>query len=272
MARTARVKKTCGGTACYHLMSRTNDRRFLFGKGRVKTQLVDALKRAAAFSGVEIDAYVAMDNHFHVVCKVVRGEGPIPEDEILRRVAALKGARAAEELSSHWEDLRGVGLESAVAEAQERLRARMNDISEFMKTFKETFNVWYKRERRYAGTIWSGRFMSTLVEGGRYRAVCMRYVYLNPVRAGIVARAADYAWSWIAAIDAPFAGSVPDGRLERRVAQIGGGTVFGGAAFVVDVVVALRDRFRTRRVPARAVEDMGFATHGWRLAKKESVA
>ena len=209
MARTARVKKTCGGTAYYHLMSRTNDRRFLFEKGRVKTQLVDALKRAAAFSGVEIDAYVAMDNHFHVVCKVVHGDEPVSEEEILRRVAALKGVQAAEELSSHWEDLRGAGMESVVAEAQDRLRARMNDISEFMKTFKETFNVWYKRDRRYTGTIWSGRFMSTLVEGGRYRAVCMRYVYLNPVRAGIVTRAADYAWSWIAAIDAPFAGSVP---------------------------------------------------------------
>ena len=271
MARAARVKKTCGGAAYYHLMSRTNDRRFLFVKGRVKTQLVDALKRAAAFSGVEIDAYVAMDNHFHVVCKIVRRDEPVPEDEILRRVAALKGDRAAEELSSHWEELRQIGMESVVAEAQDRLRARMNDISEFMKTFKETFNVWYKRERKYTGTIWSGRFMSTLVEGGRYRAVCMRYVYLNPVRAGIVTRAADYAWSWIAAIDAPSAGSVPDGRLERRVAQIGGGTIFGSVAFVVEVVATLRDRFRARHVPARAVEDMGFATHGWRLAKKESV-
>ena len=271
MARAARVKKTSGGAAYYHLMSRTNDRRFLFVKGRVKTQLVDALKRAAAFSGVEIDAYVAMDNHFHVVCKIVRRDEPVPEDEILRRVAALKGDRAAEELSSHWEDLRGAGMGSVVAEAQDRLRARMNDISEFMKTFKETFNVWYKRERKYTGTIWSGRFMSTLVEGGRYRAVCMRYVYLNPVRAGIVTRAADYDWSWIAAVDAPSAGSVPDGRLERRVAQIGGGTIFGSAAFVVDMVVALRDRFRAQRVPAREVEGMGFATHGWRLARKEAV-
>ena len=72
MARTARIKKSNNGTARYHLMSRTNDRRFLFEKGRVKTQLVDALKRAAAFSGVELEAYVAMDNHFHIVCKVVR--------------------------------------------------------------------------------------------------------------------------------------------------------------------------------------------------------
>ena len=63
MARTRRIKSEAVGTAYYHLMSRTNDKRFLFDRGRIKTQLVDALKRAAAFSGVEIDAYVAMDNH-----------------------------------------------------------------------------------------------------------------------------------------------------------------------------------------------------------------
>ena len=45
----------------------------------------------------------------------------------IRRVAALKGERAAEDLASHWEELRGIGMDSAVAEAQERLRARMND-------------------------------------------------------------------------------------------------------------------------------------------------
>ena len=159
-------------------------------------------------------------------------------------------------------------MESVVSEAQERLRSRMNDISEFMKTFKETFNVWYKRERKYCGSIWSGRFMSTLVEGGRYRATCMRYVYLNPVRAGIVTRAADYAWGWIAAPDEPFAGSVPEGRLARRVAQIGGGKIFGSMVFVVATAFALGSCFRSRSVPARAVEELGFATHGWRLAKE----
>ena len=174
MARTARIKKSNNGTARYHLMSRTNDRRFLFEKGRVKTQLVDALKRAASFSGVELEAYVAMDNHFHIVCKVVRGGDKLPEGELIRRVAALKGERAAEDLASHWEELRGIGMDSAVAEAQDRLRARMNDVSEFIKTFKELFNAWYKREHGYSGSIWDGRFKSTLVEDGRYRAICMR--------------------------------------------------------------------------------------------------
>ena len=268
MARTARVKKTCGGTAYYHLMSRTNDRRFLFDDGKVKTQLVDALKRAAAFSGVAIDAYAAMDNHFHVICEVVRTGVPVPEDELVRRVAALKGERAAERLAQKWKRLRMGGMEASVNEEQERLRARMNDISEFMKTFKETFNVWYKRERGYCGSIWSGRFTSTLVEGGRYRATCMRYVYLNPVRAGIVTRAADYAWCWMAAPEAPFSGSVPEGWLMRRVAQIGGGKVFGSEAFVVATVYALGSRFSARHVPARAVGELGYATHGWRLAKE----
>ena len=81
MARTARMKLTGEGTAYYHLMSRTNDRRFLFEKGRVKTEMVAALRRAAAFSGIELKAYVAMDNHFHVVCKVTRGGGPVPGEE-----------------------------------------------------------------------------------------------------------------------------------------------------------------------------------------------
>ena len=47
----------------------------------------------------------------------------------------------------------------------------------------------------YVGSIWSGRFKSTLVEDGRYLATCIRYVELNPVRAGMVTRADAYAYS-----------------------------------------------------------------------------
>ena len=52
MTRTARVKENAAGTAHYHLMSRANDRRFLFEKGGGKDSLIDALKRAAEFSGI----------------------------------------------------------------------------------------------------------------------------------------------------------------------------------------------------------------------------
>ena len=63
-----------------------------------------------------------------------------------------------------------------------------------------------------------------------------------------------------------FAGSVPDGRLMRRVAQIGDGKIFGSVEFVRETAFALGDRFRSRSVAARAVGELGFATHGWRFA------
>lgn len=47
MARTARVKLSGTGVVDYHVMSRMNDRCFLFEKGEAKTRLVDALRRAA---------------------------------------------------------------------------------------------------------------------------------------------------------------------------------------------------------------------------------
>ena len=245
----------------------------MFDKGCVKDSLIDALKRAAEFSGIGLEAYAGMGNHFHVVCKVVRTDEKVPEKELLRRVRVLKGVKAAERLSDRWRSFRESGGEALAEAEQDRLRLRMNDISEFMKTFKEVFNIRFKRERDYDGSIWSGRFKSTLIEDGKYLETCRRYVYLNPVRAGIVSRALDYAWCWIAPSDAPFAGTVPgwaavEARLMRRVAQIGDGKIFGSFTFVTDAALALGDRFRSRCVTAKAVEELGYATHGWRLAKQ----
>lgn len=45
------------------------------------------------------------------------------------------------------------------------------------------------------GTLWEGRYKSTMVQTERYLLACMVYIDLNPVRAGLVSHAADYAWS-----------------------------------------------------------------------------
>ena len=45
------------------------------------------------------------------------------------------------------------------------------------------------------GTLWEGRYRSTLIETDRYLLACMAYIDLNPVRAGIAADAFDYPWS-----------------------------------------------------------------------------
>ena len=45
------------------------------------------------------------------------------------------------------------------------------------------------------GTLWEGRYKSSLVARDEYLLACCRYIELNPVRARIVAEPQDYAWS-----------------------------------------------------------------------------
>src|SRR6185436_20184081 len=53
------------------------------------------------------------------------------------------------------------------------------------------FNDRYER----TGTLWEGRFRSAVILNERYWLNCLRYVEMNPVRAGIVGSAASYRWS-----------------------------------------------------------------------------
>ena len=53
------------------------------------------------------------------------------------------------------------------------------------------FNARYHRK----GTLWEGRYRPALVHDERYWLSCMRYIELNPVRAGIVERPEQYQWS-----------------------------------------------------------------------------
>jgi len=53
------------------------------------------------------------------------------------------------------------------------------------------FNYRYQR----SGTLFEGRFRSSIVQDRQYLLACQRYIELNPVRAGIASDPAEYAWS-----------------------------------------------------------------------------
>jgi REP-associated tyrosine transposase len=53
------------------------------------------------------------------------------------------------------------------------------------------FNTRYKR----SGTLWEGRYKAAIVDDERYLLTCMRYIELNPVRAGMVPCPDEYHWS-----------------------------------------------------------------------------
>jgi putative transposase len=59
------------------------------------------------------------------------------------------------------------------------------------RRYVRTFNERHGR----TGTLWEGRFRSSVIDSERYFLVCQRYIEQNPVRAGLVREARDYPWS-----------------------------------------------------------------------------
>jgi putative transposase len=53
----------------------------------------------------------------------------------------------------------------------------------------------FNRKTGRSGSLWDGRYRSTLIDPARYLFFCSRYIELNPVRAGLVSEAKDYRWS-----------------------------------------------------------------------------
>ena len=68
-------------------------------------------------------------------------------------------------------------------------------LSKMMQTlgryYVQYFNYHYKR----TGTLWEGRYKSSLINSDQYLLCCMRYIELNPVRAGMVDHPSEYPWS-----------------------------------------------------------------------------
>ncbi len=53
----------------------------------------------------------------------------------------------------------------------------------------------YHRHYRTSGHVWQGRFKAFPIQGDAHLLTVLRYVERNPLRANLVARAEDWAWS-----------------------------------------------------------------------------
>jgi putative transposase len=76
-----------------------------------------------------------------------------------------------------------------VTPRDERGPARM------MQAIGRRYVRYFNEHQGRTGTLWEGRFRSTLIDSERYFLACSRYVELNPVRAGIVRDPGAYPWS-----------------------------------------------------------------------------
>jgi putative transposase len=68
-------------------------------------------------------------------------------------------------------------------------------ISRLMQFLGRRYVRYFNFQYRRTGTLYEGRFKSSIVQTRKYLLACQRYIELNPVRAGMVTDPADYSWS-----------------------------------------------------------------------------
>jgi putative transposase len=69
------------------------------------------------------------------------------------------------------------------------------NLSRGMHWLNTVYVVWFNRRYQRSGHLYQGRFKAFLIEKELYFMEVLRYVVLNPVRAGMVERPEDYQWS-----------------------------------------------------------------------------
>jgi putative transposase len=68
-------------------------------------------------------------------------------------------------------------------------------LPEMMQAVGRSYVRYFNDLRGRTGTLWEGRYRSTLIQTESYLLACMAYIDLNPVRAGMTTEARDYPWS-----------------------------------------------------------------------------
>jgi putative transposase len=73
--------------------------------------------------------------------------------------------------------------------------ARAEAIPRLMQSLGRRYVGHVNRAQGRTGTLWEGRYKSTVLDSETYVLACLRYIEANPLRAAMVTRPDDYPWS-----------------------------------------------------------------------------
>ncbi len=184
-------------TPWYHVVNRCVRRAFLCGDDHLTGQnydhrrgwIVERVKQLASVFAIDVAAYAVMSNHYHLVLRVdaERAQG-WSRDEVLRRWTQLfDGPVLVQQLQAAQERGEDAGMDAAtlarIDEWAETYRARLMDISWFMRVLNETIARQANAEDKVTGRFWEGRFKSQALLDEQAVLTAMAYVDLNPIRA-----------------------------------------------------------------------------------------
>jgi REP element-mobilizing transposase RayT len=195
-------------TPWYHVISRCVRRAFLCGEDLATGRnfehrrgwIVARMEQLAGVFAVDVAAYAVMSNHFHQVVRVdAERAREWSQDEVLRRWTKLY---TGPELVQQYLRDGGAGLGQAQLEAvqgwAETYRARLGDLSWYMRILNESISRMANAEDGVTGRFWEGRFKSHALLDEAAVLTAMAYVDLNPIRARLATVPEDSAFTSIA--------------------------------------------------------------------------
>jgi putative transposase len=68
-------------------------------------------------------------------------------------------------------------------------------IPRMVQVIASRYAAHINRTHGRTGALWEGRYHASVVDSDRYFLTCQRYIELNPVRANMVSKPAEYRWS-----------------------------------------------------------------------------
>ena len=132
---------------------------------------------------IDICAYAIMSNHYHLVLHADSNENEhLSTFEVCQRWCQLYSVPP---LVDRWmkQQLNTQAEQAAALEIINNWRARLVDISWFMRCLNEYIVRKANKEERCKGRFWEGRFKSQALLDEEALLACMAYVDLNPIRA-----------------------------------------------------------------------------------------
>jgi len=127
----------------HHVIQRGNNRQPIVLDETDRKMLYSLWLEESQRHKVAVNAYVLLDNHFHMLLTP-------PSDEAM---------------------------------------------SLMMQSVGRTYVRYFNKRHNRSGTLWEGRYKSSLIDSEAYLLTCMAYIDLNPVRAGLAESAEDFSWS-----------------------------------------------------------------------------
>ncbi len=185
-----------GQTGVYHVFNRIANSSMLFTDDE-KDRFMRLLRNVAKFCGVEVLTFCIMTDHFHILVMVPERQA-VDDEELLDRLALIQTPQAVRRRMKRWERLEAAGLAETADAERDAIRARMHDLSGFVKTLKELYTAQYNKRTGHSGTLWAGRFGSVYVAED-YNALMSvaSYIDFNPVKARMTASARRYRWNGV---------------------------------------------------------------------------